>query len=140
MGQQSSEPVIQSESMGTYGNVPLPMEPTIPSYNVGSGCSGGAGPFGFESPEKCLAKFPGRDHGSLRDLTVSLARRVVFGDEVLAKSSRSGHYETNQLDKDKLLYIKTTLQNRVGNRMSPSEFELVWKKYLESLGKQCQKL
>ena len=80
---------------GPYGHQPLPMEPTLPSYNIGTGCSGSTRPYGLELPEKSLAEFPGRDQSSLRNLTVCLARRVVFGDETLATSSQSGRYETN---------------------------------------------
>ena len=87
-----------------------------------------------------MARYPGRDLNSLRDLAVALARSVVFGDDTMARSSKSGRYGTYQLDPEKLAYIKSVVRGRVGTRRSDTEFELMWKKCLESIGKQCQKL
>ena len=84
-------------------------------------------------------KFPGKNTSSLRELTVALARNVVFGDVVLARSSRSDRNDSDQLDPQKLAYIKSIIRGRVG-LMGDNEFELVWKKCLESLGKMCSKL
>lgn len=98
------------------------------------------GPFGLQSPQKTIAHFPGRDLSCLRELTVALARYVVFGDDVLAKSSKSGRNNTYQLDSDKLQYIRRTIRERVGTQKNEEEFELIWEKCMESLGKFCQKL
>lgn len=84
-------------------------------------------------------KFPGRNTSSLCELTVPLARNVVFGDTVLARSSLSGRNDSDQLDTEKLAYIKSIVRGQVG-LMGDHEFELVWKKCLESLGKMCSKL
>ena len=100
----------------------------------------GMGPFGLQSPQKTIARFPGRDLSCLRELTVALARYVVFGDNVLALSSKSGRNNTYQLDSDKLQYIRRTIRERVGTQKNDEEFELIWEKCMESLGKFCQKL
>lgn len=97
------------------------------------------GPYGMSSPAKAVARFPGKNLGSLRELTVALARDVVFGDEVLSRSSRSGRNDTNQLDQGKMKFIRSIVRGRVG-LMGDSEFDLVWRKCLDSLGKCCSKL
>ncbi len=99
----------------------------------------GTGPSGFDSPEKSVTKYPGRDLSTLCDLAVSLAKDV-FGERTLSLSSRSGRNDTNQLDPEKLLYIKDIVRARVGDRRIKEEFELVWKKCLENIGKRRQKL
>lgn len=83
-----------------------------------------AGPFGLESPAKMVNKFPGRNTSSLRELTVALACNVVFGDTVLVRSSLSGCNDSDQLDPEKLAYIKSIVRGRVGF-MCDHEFELV---------------
>ena len=84
-------------------------------------------------------KFPGRNTSSLCELMVALAHNVVFGDTVLARSSLSGRNDSDQLDPEKLAYIKSIVRGRVG-LMGDREFEPVRKKCLESLGKMCSKL
>ena len=63
--------------------------------------------FGMDSPEKAIACCPGRNLTSLRELTVTLAKTVVFGDDTLAKSTKSGRNGTVKLEKSKLMYIKS---------------------------------
>ena len=78
-----------------YSNISQPGFPghyvssiqSAPSRFGGSCCSStpqnsgeqqGTGPFGLDSPAKMVNKFPGRNTSSLRELTVALARNVVF--------------------------------------------------------------
>ena len=77
---------------------------------------------------------------SLTNHSVQLARIVVFGEQVMATSSASGRNDTNQLDPEKVLYIKNIVHSRVATRMNDLEFELVWQKCMESVSKKCQKL
>ena len=55
----------------------------------------------------------GTDLVSLRKLTTALAREAIFGREELSKKSLTGRKETEQLDKEKLDYIKTLVHSRV---------------------------
>ena len=111
-----------------------PSQPTVLSAPIDTG------PFGLGSPEKAVAKFPGRDKKSLTNLSVELARSVVFGEEVMSTSSVSGRNDTNQLDPEKVLYMKNIVRTRVATRMNDLEFELVWQKCMENVSKKCQKL
>ena len=43
-----------------------------------------------------------------------------------------------QQDPEKLNYIKYTIAGRKGKQVGDTEFELVWRKCLVSIGKQCQ--
>ena len=83
----------------------------------------GTGPYGLRSPAKMVNKFPGKNISSLRELTVALARNVVLSDVVLARSSRSGRNDSDQLDPQN---IKSIIRGRVG--LMGDGFELVWKK------------
>ena len=56
------------------------------------------------------------------------------------KFLHSGCNENLQLDKSKLLYIRSVVHGRVMGKMSDWEFKLVWTKCLESLNKYCQTL
>jgi hypothetical protein len=47
------------------------------------------GPIGFKSPEKLVSRYQGQDLGRLRRLAVALAKSGIFGESVLAKSSKS---------------------------------------------------
>ena len=60
----------------------------------------------------------------------------MFGEDVLAASSRSGCNETNQADPEKLLYIKSIVWDRVATRMNTEDFELVRGKCLSSISKK----
>ena len=99
----------------------------------------GTGPYGLDHPEKILSRIPGNDRKTLCKLTVELARYVVFGDEVLARSSVSGRNNKDQLDPDKLKHIKSIIRERAWS-MGDNEFDLVWQKCLEKLGRTCRKL
>ena len=74
----------------------------------------------------------------LIELTVTLAKRVVFGTEIFAQSTISGRNET--LQQNCCIYIRSVVHGRVMGKMSDQEFELVWTKCLESLSKYCQSL
>lgn len=97
------------------------------------------GPYGLDDPENILKRIPGNDTSSLCRLTVELARYVVFGDEVLARSTVTGKNNKDQLDPNKLKHIKSIIRERAGP-MGDSEFDLVWKKCKESLGRKCRQL
>ena len=76
-------------------------------------------------------------------LAVTLARDCISGCDVTIHSTRSGHGEDNvdqQLDPEKMKYIKSIVAGRVGKNVDDPEFELVWSKCLVSIGKQCQRL
>ena len=81
---------------------------------------------GLDSPSKMVNNFT-----EIQEVYVSLQwlLPVVFGDNVLAQSSRSGKNGTNQLDPEKSQFIRSIIHNRVRG-----EFELVRKKCLDSLG------
>ena len=98
------------------------------------------GPYGMGSPAKAVARFPGKNLGSLQELTVALARDVVFREEVMSRSSRSGRNDTNQLDQEKMKFIQPIVGGRRVGLMGDSEFDLVWRNCLDSLGKCCSKL
>ena len=67
-----------------------------------------------------MVRFPGRTLSSLHTLTRELASQCVFGESVLAQSSLSGR-NTNQMDPEKLKFIKTLVQGWAN--MSDTEFE-----------------
>lgn len=91
------------------------------------------------SPERAMTCFPGKDEKTLRALAVALAKDCIFGADVLVKSTRSGRGDkAQQLDPDKLNYIKHIIAGRIGKQVGDAEFELVWGKCLVSIGKQCQ--
>lgn len=60
----------------------------------------------------------------------------MFGDNVLAQSSLSGHNGTSQVDPEKIKYLKTLVQDRAN--MSDTEFEATWVKCLDSLKKNAK--
>ena len=72
----------------------------------------------------------------LIELTVTLAKRVVFGTEIFAQSTISGRNET--LQQNCCIYIRSVVHGRVMGKMSDQEFEMVWTKCLESLSKYRQ--
>ena len=57
----------------------------------------GTGHYDLDHQARILNKFPENDRSSLCKLTVELARYVVFGDEVLARSSVTGRNKKNNL-------------------------------------------
>ena len=70
---------------------------------------------------------------------MALAKYCTFGADVLMKSTRSGRGDkAQQLDPEKLNYIKHIIAGRIGKQVGDAEFELVWGKCLVSIGKQCQ--
>ncbi len=73
-----------------------------------------------------MSRYSGSDLASLRKLTTALAREAIFGREVLAQKRLSDRKETEQLDKEKLDYIKTLVHSRVPNK-SAVDFEDTWK-------------
>lgn len=86
-----------------------------------------------------MNRYSGTDLASLRKLTTALAREAIFGREELAQKSLSGRNETEQLDKQKLDYIKTLVHSRIPNKSSV-DFEDTWKWCRGSLSKSCQTL
>ena len=56
------------------------------------------------------------------------------------RSGREGGNVDQQLDPDKMKYIKSIVAGRAGKNADDPEFELVWSKCLVSIGKQCQRL
>ena len=94
----------------------------------------------LQSPERAMTRFPGKDEKTLRALAVALAKDCIFGADVLMRSSRSGRRDNSQqLDPEKMNYIKHIIAGRMGKQVGDAEFELVWGKCLVSIGKQCQK-
>lgn len=81
----------------------------------------------------------GADVASLRRLTTALAREAIFGKVELAKRSLTGRNSTEELDKDKVNYIKMLVHSRVPKK-SRIEFEDIWKLCKSSLSKSCQTL
>ena len=89
---------------------------------------------GLSPLEKVMRRFPRRSVSTLRKLTIALALHV-FGEDVMARSTISGRYNTAQFDQNKLDYIKTLVRDRA--RMSNSNFEsVVWSKCMDSLKKK----
>ncbi len=93
----------------------------------------------LKTVEQVMSRYSGSDLASLRKLTTALAREAIFGRDVLAQKSLSGRKETEQLDKEKLDYIKTLVHSRVPNK-SAVDFEDTWKWCRGSLSKSCQTL
>ena len=89
--------------------------------------------------EEVMANYSGSDAASLRKLTTALAREAIFGREELIKKSLTGRKDTEQLDRQKVNYIKTLVQSRVPNK-SDVDFEMIWKWCRGSLSKCCQTL
>lgn len=89
--------------------------------------------------EQVMKNNTGTDVASLRKLTTALAREAIFGREELAKKSLTGRNNTEQLEKEKLNYIKTLVHSRVPNK-SNVDFEDTWKWCRGSLSKSCQTL
>ncbi|SMN12492.1 hypothetical protein SPBRAN_1147 [uncultured Candidatus Thioglobus sp.] len=89
--------------------------------------------------EEVMANYTGSDAASLRKLTTALARESIFGRDELAKKSLTGRKDTEQLDRQKVNYIKTLVQSRVPNK-SDVDFEVIWKWCRGSLSKCCQTL
>ena len=89
--------------------------------------------------EQVLHNYSGTDLAALRKLTTALAREAIFGREELAKKSLTGCNETEQLDPQKLDYIKTLVHLRVPKK-SAVDFEETWKLCRGSLSKSCQTL
>ena len=134
-----------SESSSVVGQIPGPSitfagigGPSTPTGNAPLEATSGlnTGPFGLESPKKAVTCCPGRDLSSLKELTVTLVKRVVFGTEIIAQSTISGRNET--LQQNCCIYIRSVVHGRVMGKMSDQEFELVWTKCLESLSKYRQ--
>lgn len=90
--------------------------------------------------EQVMHNYSGTDLAALRKLTTALAREAIFGREALAKRSLSGRSkDSEQLDPQKLDYIKTLVHSRVPNK-SDVDFEETWKLCRSSLSKSCQTL
>ena len=99
----------------------------------------------FETPPKLkpidrvMKYYKGNDTATLRLLTVALARDCIFGREVLVKRSVGGRQGYDQLDPEKMEYIKALIRSRVPKKPK-IEFEHIWGLCRTSLGKSCQGL
>ena len=86
-----------------------------------------------------MHNYSGTGLAALRKLTTALASEAIFGREALVKLSLSGRSDSEQLDPQKLDYIKTLVHSRVPNK-SDIDFEETWKICRQSLSKSCQTL
>ncbi len=102
--------------------------PPPPSFNT---------PHRLKTVEEVMHNNSGTDLASLRKLTTALARDAIFGREELSKKTLTGRNDTEQLDQQKVHYIKTLVRSRVPNKSSV-EFEDSWKWCRGSLSKSCQ--
>lgn len=93
----------------------------------------------LRSVEQVMNNYSGTDLAALRRLTTALAREAIFGRDELAKKSLTGRNNTEQLDEQKVNYIKTLVHSRVPNK-SAVDFEETWKFCRGSLSKSCQTL
>ena len=138
---------VQSAPYGS--NAPLPNSHS--NVNSRTRCSspqassGTIPPLPFSTPpklrtvEQVLISNPGQDEAALRKLTTALAREAIFGRDELAKKSLTGRTGTEELDKQKIDYIKSIVRSRVPKK-SDVEFESIWKWCRRSLSKSCQTL
>ena len=70
---------------------------------------------------------------------VALARDCIYGPETMPLSIRSScGQNVQQLDPDKLNYIKNIIAGRIGKNLKDAEFELIWEKCLISIGKHAK--
>lgn len=89
--------------------------------------------------DEVLGDNPGTSLQCLRNLTVNLAKKSIFGKEAMSRCSLSGRNRTASLSEHKVNYIKALIRGRVPE-MSQIEFQYTWEKCRESLSKSCQTL
>ena len=93
----------------------------------------------LKSVEQVMRENTGTDTLSLRKLATALAREAIFGRKEMTSKSLSGRHSTEELDKQKVNYIKSLVHSRIPNK-SEIEFESIWKQCRGSISKSCQTL
>ena len=69
-------------------------------------------------------------------VAAKLARNTYFGEKVLQGSSINGTEDTRPLDPNKMKEMRAALQQKFPT-VSPTEFELLWGKYVDSVSRLC---
>lgn len=116
--------------------------PGPPQFNLGTGPPPAAGPTSRKDPmptpqympiktaDKVFRKYKARVTKDLIGFVAAkLARNTYFGQAILEKSSLSGTEDLRPLDP----------KHEEGNqtKISPTEFELIWGKCLDSISRLC---
>ena len=69
-------------------------------------------------------------------VVVKLARNTYFGEAVLAASTITGNANTRPLDPSQLASMRGVIRNYFGDT-SPTEFEIIWSKCIDSIARAC---